>query len=61
MFELLLKIHKDLFNIPLFEYELNYQKKFSFNYYDYVKKKELLINKNNFSLKLNKYEKFSIY
>ena len=61
MFELLLKIHKDLFNIPLFEYELNYQKKFSFNYYDYAKKKELLINKNNVSLKLNKYEKFSIY
>ena len=61
IFEFLLKFHKDLFNIPLFEYELNYQKKFSFNYYDYVTKKELLIDKNNFSLKLNKYEKFSIY
>ena len=61
IFELLLKIHKDLFNIPLFEYELNYQREFNFNYYDYVTRKELLINKNNFSLKLNKYEKFSFY
>ena len=61
IFEFLLKCHEDLFNIPLFEYELNYQKEFIFNYYDYVTKKELLINKNNFSLKLNKYEKFSIH
>ena len=60
MFEFLLKVHKNIYYIPLFEYEINYQKEFSFNYYDYVTKKELLINKNNFSLKLNKYEKFLV-
>jgi len=57
IFENLLGLQK-LFGFPLFSYKIISYEEFSFNYYDSFKKNELLLKDSNFTLKLNKYERF---
>ena len=61
IFEYLIQLQNSLFNIPLFKYEKKNQKEFNFNCYDKIEQKEIIVNKNNYSLKLNKYEKFCVH
>ena len=61
IFDKLLKIQNEKYNIPIFSYKIINAKEFNFNYYDNIKNIDLLVNKDNFSLKFNKYEKFCIY
>ena len=49
------------YEVPLFNYKITAKKEFNFNYYLCYNKKETLVNQNNFSLKLNEYEKFLVY
>ena len=60
IFEYLLELQYHDYDIPLFSYRINYEKEFNFNYYDYLANKDIIVNENIFSLKLNKYEKFCI-
>ena len=59
IFECLLKIQEE-YNFPSFYYNINYEKQFKFNNYVPVNIGELKYNDDNFSLKLNKYEKFCV-
>ena len=60
IFEYLLKFQDEGVKIPLFCYKINDRKEFNFNYYNSLSNEEFLVNQNNFSLKLNKYEKFCL-
>ena len=60
IFDYLLKLQDSAYNIPLFTYKLNFKKEFNINYYDFIHKKEWKSNQDNFSLKLNNYEKFCV-
>ena len=60
IFSYLLDFQSRDYNIPLFSYGINNEKEFNFNYFDYIYNKEIIVDKNNFSLYLNKYEKFCI-
>jgi len=59
IFENLLKI-TNLFDMPLFSYEIISTKEFNFNYYDGIYNFELKLNNDYFSLKLDDYEKFCV-
>ena len=59
IFEYLLKIQEE-YNFPLFYYNINYEKQFKFNDYVRINIREVKYNDDNFSLKLNKYEKFCV-
>ena len=58
IFEYLLEFQNHEYDIPLFHYRINYEKKFNFNCYDTISDEEIKANQNTFSLNLNKYEKF---
>ena len=60
IFKYLLELQNRDYDIPLFSYKINYEREFNFNYYDYLINEEIIVNKNNFSLELNKYEKFCV-
>ena len=60
IFEYLLKIQEASFYIPLFSYNFISKKEFNFNYYLWFINKEIKCNQDNFSLKLNDYEKFCV-
>jgi len=49
------------FEVPSFSYKITEKKEFYFNYYLYCENKEILVGQNNFSLKLNAYEKFLFF
>ena len=60
IFEYLLELQYQDYDIPLFSYKINYEKEFNFNYYDSLTNEDIIVNENIFSLKLNKYEKFCV-
>ena len=60
IFDYLLKLQDSAYNIPLFSYTINYKKEFNANYYDCFDNEEWKSNQDNFSLKLNNYEKFCV-
>jgi len=60
IFDKLLKIQNEGYNIPIFNYKIIGIDEFNFNYYDNIKNIDILINQDNFSLFFNKFEKFSI-
>jgi hypothetical protein len=59
IFEYLLNLQEE-YNIPLFYYKINYEKQFKFNDYIYINLRELKYIDENFSMELNKYEKFCV-
>ena len=61
IFEYLLGLQKYIINMPIFSYKIYNNNEFNFNYYDSLKNVELLVNQQNFDLRLNKYEKFCVY
>ena len=50
IFSYLLDFQSRDYNIPLFSYGINNEKEFNFNYFDYIYNKEIIVDKNNFSL-----------
>ena len=60
IFEFLLKTQESEYNIPLFTYNFNYDTAFNFDNYDFIFSQELKYDCENFSMKLNKYEKFCV-
>ena len=48
------------YDIPLFNYAINCENEFNFNYYDNIENEKYKVNKNICSLKWNKYEKFCV-
>ena len=61
IFEYLLNLQNSAYDIPIFNYEINYEKEFNFNFYDCIKNEEYKVTENICSLKWNKYEKFCVY
>ena len=59
IFEYLLKIQETQYNIPLFYYKIN-EKQFKYNNFNYINNGKLKNNDDNFSMKLDKYEKFCV-
>ena len=60
IFEYLLELQYHDYDIPLFSYRISNEREINFNYYDSLVSKEIIVNENIFSLKLNKYEKFCV-
>ena len=60
IFDYLLKLQDSGYNIPLFTYKFNYKKEFNIYCYDLIDKEEWKSNQDNFSWKLNNYEKFCL-
>ena len=60
IFEYLLKLQDSAYNMPLFNYTINYTREFNINYYDPSDKIWKSNNQDNFSLHLNDYEKFTL-
>ena len=60
IFEYLLRLQNNVYDIPVFSYNLNYGKEFNFSCYDKKENIKIKENQNNCSLKWNKYEKFCV-
>lgn len=60
VFEYLLNLQNLGYDIPIFNYEINYEKEFNFNLYENIKNEKYKVKENICSLKWNKYEKFCV-
>ena len=61
IFHYLLECQKHGYDIPIFSYKIFNLKEFNFNCYEGMNNEEIFVNKNNYSLKLNLYQKFLVH